>query len=443
MSSFEFQSAVDWLYSFIDYETTARTRDPSRFDLRRVVLLLEQLDNPHLKAKTIHIAGSKGKGSTAAMIQAVLMQAGFRTALYTSPHLVELTERFRINRQDISPAELTSIITRLKPQVEHVNTEDRYGKLTTFEIMTAVAFEFFTQHRAEWQVIEVGLGGRLDATNVVRSELAVITPINLEHTETLGDTLAEIAAEKAGIIKPGVAVVTAPQADEAMAAIKERCRQLKAPLHKSDPVSISDARFEKNRQLFSFKGRSGDYDIALPLLGSYQLTNAATAITALETLAARGVQISETDIETGLGSTRWPGRFQIIRDQPLTILDGAHNPAAMRALAEAVSSFLPERRQPAVLVIGASEDKDIMSMAAILSPIFDNIIAANAKHPRSMDTSLINNAFIKYGKTVLTASDVAVALKTGMELAGDSGLLCVTGSLFIVGEALKFFKQTS
>jgi len=204
-----YQGALDFLYSFVDYETSHQPRSPINYDLRRMDELLERLGNPHLKAHTVHIAGTKGKGSTAAMLASVLTASGYRTGLYTSPHLIDIRERMRVDGRLITKAELVRLVNRLKSEVEAVNTRASFGRLTTFEVLTAIGFMFFAEKRAEFQVVEVGLGGRLDATNVVKPEVCIITTLGLDHTDVLGDTLAKIAAEKAGIIKPGVPVVSA------------------------------------------------------------------------------------------------------------------------------------------------------------------------------------------------------------------------------------------
>ncbi|MEN8615380.1 folylpolyglutamate synthase/dihydrofolate synthase family protein [Dehalogenimonas sp. THU2] len=436
-----YQSTLDWLYNFVDYESVARPRDPSRYDLRRVSLLLEKLGHPHLKARTVHIAGSKGKGSTAAMVFSALRQAGFKTGLYTSPHLIETTERFKIGGRDITEAEFTALVETLKPLVLAINVEARYGLLTTFEIMTVLAFAFFAEQNVEWQVIEVGLGGRLDATNVVSPEVSVITTINLEHTEVLGNTLPEIAAEKAGIVKPGVPVVTAPQPKEVMNVIEAACRRRGSPLRRADMTVVSPSRWEDVRQLFSIGGRLARYDIDLPLLATYQRLNATVAVAALETLIEHGAAIEKDHIERGLAETVWPGRFQIVRRDPLVILDGAHNPAAARELVDSLHAILPERPHPAVLVIGASSDKDIYGMADILRPEFSEVVVTKARHPRSMDTKQVGRSFEMRGMAVNYTSSVAEALALGVKLAGSDGLVCVTGSLFVVGEALASISQ--
>ncbi|KTB47684.1 bifunctional folylpolyglutamate synthase/dihydrofolate synthase [Dehalogenimonas alkenigignens] len=440
----EYHAALLWLYGFVDYEAVPRPRDDARYDLRRVRLLLERLGEPHLKARTVHIAGSKGKGSTAAMIFAVLREAGYQTGLYTSPHLIETYERFKINDRFIGEDELIAGIERLKPIVEAINAEARYGALTTFEIMTALAFDFFAAHNVDWQVIEVGLGGRLDATNVARPDLCVITTIALEHTEVLGDTLGQIASEKAGIIKSGVPVIMAPQAPEARRVIEDVCRQRGAHLVRVDPEQAAPSEYRGGRQAFSLAGRLGRYDISLPLLGTFQRVNCAAAVAALETLAGLGVAgLDKTAIELGLAKTVWPGRFQVLDKSPLIIADGAHNPAAAAELAASLDAYFGGRDllpHPAVLVIGASADKNVGGMAEVLAPLFEEVIVTRTRHPRAMEPRILGRAFEALGKRVNHTSTTAEALVLGVQMAGAGGLVCVTGSLFAVGETLELWQ---
>lgn len=439
MADTAYRDALDWLYGLVNYEAAAQPRDPSRFDLRRVTMLLDRLGNPHLTARTVHIAGSKGKGSTAAMIAAVLSRAGYRTGLYTSPHLVETTERFKVDGTDMTPAEFVDGIALLRPLVTDINAEARYGKLTTFEVMTVLAFVFFTRLRAEWQVIETGLGGRLDATNVVSPEVTVLTTIGLEHTEVLGHTLAEIAAEKAGIIKPGVPVVSAPQNPSAMAVIERIAAQKKAALHVPDMAGLSGSVFDNGRQAFTFTGSQGDYRLSLPLLGSYQRLNSVLAVTALEVLKERGLRLDRNDIEAGLAGVVWPGRFQVLSRSPWIILDGAHTPEAAFELRASLESFFPTMPRPAVLVVGSSLDKDIGGMAVVMVPLFDTVIAVRARHPRAMEPERLVEVFGRHGADVRTAPSVDAALADGRRIVGDGGLVVVSGSLFAVGEALRSF----
>ncbi len=434
-----YQQALDYLYSFIDYETMHQPRQAAHYDLRRMEELLCRLGNPHLKARTVHIAGTKGKGSTAAMIASALTAAGYATGLYTSPHLTDIRERFRINGRLITRDELADLVQRLKPEVTAVNRRAAYGQLTTFELLTALGFCHFAGKGVDFQVVEAGLGGRLDATNVVSPEVGVITTISLDHTEVLGDSLAAVATEKAGIIKPGMTVVSAPQPPAAARVIEETCLKQGAGLIRvGTEVSWRRLDLDEGSQILEIKGRRNRYRLSLPLLGGFQQVNAATAVAVLEALAEKGFDISPGAVTKGLGSVSWPGRFQIIRRRPAIVLDGAHNPAAAAGLVESLRDYF--NRQPvgqAILVFGASVDKDLTGIAAALSPYFNRAIVTRSRHPRAMAGAPVEAEFSRHGLEVEAAASVAGALKRALAVAGEEDIICVTGSLFVVGEAIE------
>ncbi len=438
-----YQQALDYLYSFIDYETMHQLRQPANYDLRRMDEVLERLGKPHLAARTVHIAGTKGKGSTAAMIASALAASGYKTGLYTSPHLIDLRERFRVDGRLISQVELVELVDRLKPEVTAVNKKASYGRLTTFELLTALAFLYFAQEGVDFQVVEAGLGGRLDATNVVRPEVCVITSINLDHTDVLGDSLAKIAAEKAGIIKPGVVVVISPQPGEAAEVIEEACRQNGAQLIRvGAEVTWQSLGFENGKQLLRVSGGAGSYRLRLPLLGRYQMENAATAVAALEVLAGRRFDITPESIAVGLNQVSWPGRFQILRERPLVVADGAHNPAAAGELKQSIEHYFgsiaggrPSGR--AILVIGVSVDKDLAGIVRELSPLFETVVATRSRHPRAMGTAPVVAEFGRYGIEARAAETVPQALALALSLADEDAFICITGSLFVVGEAIE------
>lgn len=442
-----YQQALDYLYSFIDYETMHLPLDAISYDLRRMEELLARLGKPHLKVKSVHIAGTKGKGSTAAMIASVLTASGYKTGLYTSPHLSDLRERFRVNGQFISQAELIDLVARLRPEVEVVNSRATYGRLTTFELLTALSFLYFALKGVVFQVVEVGLGGRLDATNVIEPEVCLITSINLDHTDVLGSSLAEIAAEKAGIIKTGVVVVSSPQADEVARVIEEACLKHGARLVVvGRDVTWQELGFDANRQLFEVRGRLADYSLSLPLLGRFQMENAATAVAALEVLGQKGFNITRESITSGLGRVIWPGRFQILGRNPLIVVDGAHNPASACELRQSIEHYFKSQANytaggrffdRAILVIGVSSDKDIAGIAPELSSLFDTVIATCSRHPRAMATAPIVAEFRKCGLEARSVETVPEALSLALAIAGEEDFICVTGSLFVVGDALE------
>jgi dihydrofolate synthase/folylpolyglutamate synthase len=332
-----YQEALDYIYSLVDYEKQPRPRDPAHYDLRRMDELLASLGNPHLKARTVHITGSKGKGSVAAMIASALTTSGYVTGLYTSPHLHVFNERIRVNGKLIADQEVVALMEKLKPEVEVVNRRAAYGQLTAFEVITALGFLFFDSKKVDFQVIEVGLGGRLDATNVVRPKVCIVTSISLEHTDVLGNTLVEIAVEKAGIIKPGSVAVISPQADEVDEVIEKACRDSGAGLIRiGNDVTWQPLGFDSSQQSLRVNGRLGSYELSIPLLGQYQLENATTAVAALEVLAEKDSRIAKSDIVKGLAQVNWPGRLQVLSYHPLVVVDGAHNPYSAGKLREAL-----------------------------------------------------------------------------------------------------------
>ena len=433
----DYQQALDYIYSYIDYEQVPRLAyNEVNYDLRRMHELLARLGNPHLKATSVHIAGTKGKGSVAAMIASVLDASGYTTGLYTSPHLTFLNERIRVDGELISNEELVALVEKLKPDIEAVDEKATYGHLTTFEVMTALAFAYFGLKGVDFQVLEVGLGGRLDATNVIQPEVCIITSISFDHTEVLGDSLAQIAAQKAGIIKPGSIVVTSPQLDEVARIIEDACRNCGARLVRvGSDVTWQSLNFDSNRQLFKVKGRLGSYKLSLPLLGYYQLENAATAVAALEVLAERGFNIFPDSIINGLARVEWPGRFQILGHHPLLVVDGAHNPDSARKLKESLEQYFDFDR--AILVIGTSFDKDIAGIVSELFSLFDKVIVTRSRHPRAVEPAPVVAEFARRGIQAQVVDDVPSALSLSLALAGNRDLICVTGSLFVVAEAIE------
>jgi len=432
----DYQQALDWIDSYTDYEKTPMPHAAANYDLRRVDELLERLGNPHLRARSIHIAGTKGKGSIAAMIASVLTASGYTTGLYTSPHLHTLRERIRVNGELISEAELISLVGRLKPEVEAVNCRATYGRLTIFELLTALGFIYFNSKRADFQVLEVGLGGKYDATNVINPEVCVITSISFDHMDILGHTLTEIATEKGGIIKPGSIVVTSPQSREAAGVIEGICINRGAKLVRVGvDVTWQGLGFVSNQQSFWVKGKLGSYELSIPLLGDYQLENAATAVAVLEVLAEKSFDISKNNIINGLAQVSWPGRFQILNHHPLILVDGAHNSYSARRLKQSLEQYFhPDR---ATLVIGVSFDKNIAGIASELLPFFDKVIATRSRHPRAMAPASIVAEFRKHRIETQATDNVPVALSLALAQAGDRDLICVTGSLFVVAEAIE------
>jgi len=430
-----YREAIKYILSFTDYEKLpASSYSAANFDLRRVEDLLHRLNDPHLGPRTAHIAGTKGKGSTAAMMASSLTAAGHRTGLYTSPHLHTFRERIRIDDEIISENDFAAIVEEIKPHAEATNSQATFGKLTAFEVLTVVAFTFFKQRNVDFLVLETGLGGRLDATNVARPEICIITPINLDHTEILGTTIAEIAREKAGIIKPDAIVISALQTPNATAVIKETAARLRNRIiNVGSDVTWRILEWNLNGQEFEVTTKSGAHRFGIPLLGQHQVENAAMAVTALEVLG-----IDYESIFRGLAGVRWPGRLEILQQEPLVLVDGAHNADSARRLREAIKEYI--RYDDMILVIGASSDKDIRGMLLELTPLANKIIATKSTHPRALPINTLLNEIEKLERKAAYYSSVSNAVEQALLKAWPHDLICVTGSLFVVAEAIEYIK---
>jgi dihydrofolate synthase/folylpolyglutamate synthase len=430
-----FQQALDYIYSFIDYERQG-PRVRQTWDLRRVDELFNLLGNPHLKSKTIHIAGSKGKGSVAVMTSSVLTATGYKTGLFTSPHLHFYNERIRIDGSYISNEEIVTLVERIKPAVERVNKEAKYGTLTTFEVTTALGFSYFADKNVDFQVIEVGLGGRLDATNIVNPEVCAITSISYEHMDLLGNTLTAIATEKAGIIKPGCTVVVSPQVEEAGHVFEEIARQRHARLIQvGKDITYKDLGFKGFKQTLQIKGRLGEYRLTIPLLGQYQLDNTSVAVGVLEVLMEKGYRIPIQKLIEGMAKVAWEARLQVLNRRPLVIVDGAHNSDSIHKLKEALKHYF--NYDKAILILGLSSDKDVQGIVSELAPAFDKVIATRSIHPRAMVTEPIVAEFRKHNIEAQQTDDISIALPMALKMAGEKDLICVTGSLFVASGAIE------
>jgi len=439
----DYASALNYLESLIDYERTPAQAQAARaFNLARMEMLLERLGNPHSRLVCLHIAGTKGKGSTAAISASILRAAGNRTGLYTSPHLVSFRERIRINDAVIPESQVADLTARLQPHIETMRGSEA-GTPSFFEAYTAMAFLYFREQKVEIAVLETGLGGRLDATNVIVPAVCGITTIAIDHTAELGGTLPEIAAEKAGIIKPGVPVVCAPQEYSVMKIITEACRLKNARLLRVGPprsgYDISVETFRGARfQRFSIVDWRGPYEeMTCPLLGEHQAWNAGVAVGMMAVLAERGFRTGTRAIRTGLQQVRWPGRLQIIEGAPQVVLDGAHDVASANALKRAVLSLFPSSE--ITLVLGISCDKDIRGIAQVLSALPSRVILTAAKSPRAASPEELSRfAAPHFAKAqVQTCADVASAVRSAYAQTPKEGLILVTGSLYVVGEAMK------
>lgn len=434
MISMNYKEALEYLLRFADYERISRAGIV--WDLRRVERLLARLGDPQNRARSVHVAGTKGKGSTSAMIAWILKSAGFKVGLYTSPHLLDYTERIRVDGKAIAEEDWARLTELIKPHVEAENAIGDLGQLTTFEIFTAMAFLHFQRVKADWQVLEVGLGGRLDATNVIKPEVCVITSISYDHMDVLGDTLARIAGEKAGIIKSGADAVSAPQFPEAMEVIERVCKEKGVRLIKvGEDVTWERGEFDAEGQSFQVKGRRGTYDLWIPLLGEHQLENASNAVAAVELLVERGNRISPEAIAAGVRSVDWPGRLQVLRRKPWVVVDGAHNAYSIKRLGEALEEYF--RPEKVTLILGYGNDKDVAGMTAEAAEITGDIILVASKHPKAVKPEALRAEFQKHGITPRVVDSVQEAVRLALEGAGANDLVCAAGSIFVIAEVME------
>ncbi len=431
---------LDYLYSFVDYSLTKADRlAQANFDLSRMVELMHRLGDPHKAYPLIHIAGTKGKGSVTAMCSSILRAAGYRTAMYTSPHLEDYAERIQVNGVPIPHHNLVELVNRIKPEIESI------PQLTTFEITTALAFLYFKEMGVDAAVIEVGLGGRLDATNIVSPIVSVITSISYDHTFVLGDTLGAIAAEKSGIIKTGIPVVSAPQEPEAMAVIEQISGQKGAPLavvgrdvyarsiHQEISHQIIELQIPRSHSQDGEPIADKTMQMVLPLLGDHQVENAAVAYLAIDRFRQSALPITDAHIAEGFARTNWPGRFEVIRKNPPFILDCAHNRESSQQLIRTVRAMFPNRR--VVLIFGASEDKDIDGMFTEIMPSVDLAIFTKSFHPRAISPLKLAEKVSRYSVQVEVVEKVSDAMQRALNTVTNQQLILVTGSIFIVAEA--------
>ncbi len=417
-----YQETIDYLY--------ALQKHGIKLALSNSLKLMELMGDPHRAFRSIHVAGTNGKGSTSAFLAGVLGAAGYRVGLYTSPHLVSFTERIRINGAPITEARTVDLAQRVRARYRGTPLNP-----TFFEVTTAMAFTCFAEEKVDIAVVETGMGGRLDATNVIEPLASVITNIDLEHTEFLGETLELIAAEKAGIIKPGVPVVTGAAQAPVISVIERTAAERRAPLLQlSRDFRPADLQPGPEQQ-FTYRGVNTDYErLRIGMLGRYQVDNACLALAAGECLRNAGVTIGEDAVRSGLGQARWEGRLELVARKPDVYLDGAHNPASARMLAAAVRDLrLPYRRL--VLVLGILGDKDYRGIIAELAPLADHVIVTRPAYSRAMDLAGLSAEVRAVHGSVGSAETVERAVAQARAEAAREDLILVTGSLYVVGDA--------
>jgi dihydrofolate synthase / folylpolyglutamate synthase len=414
-----------------------------KFGLANITILAEDLGQPQCSSPCAHIAGTNGKGSTAAMLESILRAAGLRTGLYTSPHLERINERIRINGENISDLDFAAAWSRVHSSIESLMAS---GKLaahpTFFECVTAIAFLAFAQHPVDFAIYEVGLGGRLDATNIVQPEVAIITPIDFDHENFLGHSIEEIAAEKAGIIKPGAWVASASERPEARAVIARRCTEMDARLVEVDAaahienVESADGFY---RGIAAFTHSHKRLALAPSLPGRFQIRNALTAAIAARLLAERGFPLPDAAIERGVATANWPGRLERLATQPDLYLDGAHNPAGARELLKFWQENYAGRR--IFLVYGAMRDKAVDEISGLLFPHATAVILTEPHQPRAISAPVLAEMTSHDAKDTIVVRDPGEALEAALELASPQDAVFATGSLYLVGELRSYWSK--
>jgi dihydrofolate synthase / folylpolyglutamate synthase len=456
-----YSDALAYIYSFSDFERSGTYNRDREENLSREAALLKELGNPHHSYTNTLIAGTKGKGSTAALIERVLRAAGQRTGLYTQPDLHTFRERMRINGRLISEQEVGELVPDIRAAVETIQARHEFGPFITYEIGTALALLFFARRHVQHAVLEVGLGGRLDATNVTHPLVSVISSISYDHMHILGNTLAQIATEKAGIIKPHGLVVTSAQSPEALLAIADVCRQRQARMIRVGPVDHDPAQTEVDAEKlpalsYRYRAKTRQYrgqgepqrftiyapehvylDLEIPLVGLHQIENAALALAALEQVRRRGVNWDRAALHQGFRSVHWPARIEVVGQHPTIVVDGAHNADSMGKLLQALRSNFTFKRL--IVVLGTSKDKDLVGIVQELKNA-DDVILTRMNNPRSAPVEELKAAFVHYAPRVQVhnASTSEQALNLALQFADRDDLICATGSLYLAGEALRW-----
>jgi len=437
----KYTEAIHYLNSFIDFERHPEPRlQTEAKDIDRFRQLLGRLGDPHLSYPTIHITGTKGKGSTSAMLASVLQSAGLKVGLYTSPHLVSVRERIMVSGKMISKRDFASVLQQIAVEFEALREDTTLAFRTVFELLTASGFLEFQRNKVDIAIIEAGLGAKLDATIVVEPILAVVTPIGLDHTQVLGDTVELIAADKSHVIKKGVTAISAPQVAGVAKELSKRARQFDSKL------VFAPGRAELTVLASTLKGSEVTSDRAwleqtplkLALSGDFQLTNLSVVLSAVEQLKKQGFPISAGAVEAGLSNVRWPGRMQTIKQNPKVILDGAHNSLAIEAFVFAVASLV--KAQKPQIVFSSIIGKPVDEMVRILASIPGTFHIAPLQFPKGLQIETLRSAVSKAGGSVVEYSTVPEAFEGAKHAAGRKGLVLATGSLYLVGELLRYLK---
>ena len=436
-----YKQAEEFLLQTIDYEKLTQYKyDTSTFDLKRMEEMMCSVGDPHTKRKTIHITGTKGKGSTAIIVSSILSRLGLKTGLFTSPHLTYLGERMKVNDKTISQETFVLLMNMLKPYIDKITAETPILMPTFFEIVTAIAFLYFEREKTDLSVLEVGMGGRLDSTNIILPEVSVITPVGYDHTDRLGKTLDKIAFEKAGIIKEGIPVISSIQEPDALAVISKTCNEKRSLLYLvGQDILIYDIKVAQRNGIYGTEcvietWRNRYKNIFLPLVGRHQVENCAAAIGSLEVLAGKGViKIDNELIVNALADIRCPARIEVISEEPLTIVDTAHTVASMKILRESIKESFSFRKL--VLVIGLSSDKDIEGVLKEIVSISNDLIFTRTGNPREADPEQMAVIAKRFSQNnLMVIEDIDEAMEEAKRIAKKDDLICITGSFFLAGK---------
>jgi dihydrofolate synthase / folylpolyglutamate synthase len=419
-----YQESIDYLFGLQKYGI--------KFGLNCTEKILTRMGNPHHSLRCIHIAGTNGKGSTAAMLSSMLKQQGLRVGLYTSPHLVRFTERFRIDDVEVSPERILEVFGRVRQVIDDAEPP------TFFEVVTTMAFQYFAEEKVDWAIIEAGMGGRLDATNVMRPQVSVITNVSFDHEEFLGKTLRAIAREKAGIIKHWVPLVTGAQQPLVQAILKAACLRRDAPIYRLGKDFRTKRNVDGSIRYEGLRRRFPSLD--LNLAGGHQFHNAALAIATLEVLENnRVLNINPAAIQEGLLQVHWPARLEILQESPLIVLDGAHNPQGAECLRDALKQLFPKRRLH--LVVGIMADKDLRGILSRLLPRAETVIFTQPKYARAANPEALRRLARPYLQRLYVISDPESAIQQAKSLAASGDVICITGSLYFAGEVKELFGE--
>jgi len=426
-----YQEFANWMFNL--------ERFGIKLGLENVTEFLGRIGNPQNSFKSIHVTGTNGKGSVCVFVSEILRKHGLKVGLYTSPHLVNFSERIKIDNREIPQKDVLRIGLELKQVMDEMIAESKEMQLTFFEFTTGLAFKYFSERNVDIVVAEVGMGGRLDATNVIVPEVAAITRIGLEHTNYLGSTVPDIAREKAGIVKQGALVVTCERKPDALAVIQSTCDKKRATLRKiGSDFDVSSVKQSLRGTMFDYAGGRTFRGLRTRLLGGYQAENAAAAIAIVEDLANRGMLISDEDIRKGLASARWPGRLDIVSRRPLVMFDGSHNPDGVATTVKVLRDL---GVTPLTFVVGCMDDKDARGIVRALVPVASKIISTQSKYKRALSTekleAIVGEEF--QGPTE-SAPDSEDAFERGLADVRGEGV-CMIGSLYVVGEAIQWWQR--